>query len=98
MLHDGKPRAARGSRPERFEQLRASLSLQDPAQTGAIPTGAFRAVLQRYWGVRLSESELEMLERKYQSPGQPGMIAYRLFLQKVRGVGSSATQAARAAM
>ena len=91
VLHDGKPRSARGSRPERFEQLRASLSLQDPAQTGAIPTAAFRAVLQRYWGVRLSESELEMLERKYQSPGQPGMIAYRLFLQKVRGrVGSSA--------
>ena len=90
VLHDGKPRSARGSRPERFEQLRASLSLQDRAQTGAIPTGAFRAVLQRYWDVRLSESELEMLERKYQSPGQPGMIAYRLFLQKVRGVGSSA--------
>ena len=47
VLHDGKPRSARGSGPERFEQLRASLSLQDQAQTGAIPTAAFRAVLQR---------------------------------------------------
>ena len=31
VLHDGKPRSARGSRPERFEQLRASLGSPEPA-------------------------------------------------------------------
>lgn len=62
-------------------QLRDALALYDTQKNGRIEMDAFRRVLERY-NVFLEDKEFEALSAKY-ADGQPGMMQYKPFLQKV---------------